>query len=76
MLIGPDAYSYVFDGQWGYLDYALASSSLTSQVDGVGEWHINADEPACWITIPTSRPPASLAACTTPTSSVSRITTR
>jgi predicted extracellular nuclease len=45
-LIGADAYSYVFDGQWGYLDHALASSSLTSQVAGVGEWHINADEPS------------------------------
>ena len=44
--IGPDAYSYVFDGQWGYLDHALSSSSLTSQVSGVTEWHINADEPS------------------------------
>ena len=25
---GDDAYSYVFDGQWGYLDYVMASSSL------------------------------------------------
>lgn len=44
-LIGPDAYSFVFDGQAGTLDYALANSSLTSQVTGVTEWHINADEP-------------------------------
>ncbi len=29
-LLGPDAYSYVFDGQWGYLDHALASASMTS----------------------------------------------
>ena len=43
--IGPSAYSYVFDGESGYLDYALASASLTGQVSGVGEWHINADEP-------------------------------
>jgi len=42
---GREAYSYVFDGQWGYLDYALASKSLVSQVTGVGEWHINTDEP-------------------------------
>lgn len=41
---GPLAYSYVFDGQFGYLDYALSSESLTSQVTGVTEWHINADE--------------------------------
>ena len=45
-LIGPDAYSYVFDGQWGYLDYALASPSLAAQVTGAAEYHINADEPA------------------------------
>lgn len=38
-------YSYVFDGQAGYLDHALASSSLVSQVTGATEWHINADEP-------------------------------
>jgi predicted extracellular nuclease len=25
---GADAYGYVFDGQWGYLDHALASSTL------------------------------------------------
>jgi predicted extracellular nuclease len=43
--LGPYAYSYVFDGQAGYLDHALSSSSLTPQVRGVAEWHINADEP-------------------------------
>jgi len=41
---GPAAYSYVFDGQLGYLDHALANPSLTPQVTGVTEWHINADE--------------------------------
>ncbi|MCB8928440.1 MAG: ExeM/NucH family extracellular endonuclease [Ardenticatenaceae bacterium] len=41
----PNAYSYVFEGQVGTLDYALASSSLTAQVSGVTDWHINADEP-------------------------------
>jgi predicted extracellular nuclease len=44
--IGADAYSYVFDGQWGYLDHALGSPSLASQVTAVAEWHINADEPS------------------------------
>ncbi|BCS32211.1 hypothetical protein TBR22_A14210 [Luteitalea sp. TBR-22] len=39
------AYSYVFDGESGYLDHALASPSLAAQVTGVTEWHINADEP-------------------------------
>lgn len=42
---GPDAYSYVFDGQWGYLDHALASATLVAQVTGSGDHHINADEP-------------------------------
>ena len=44
-LLGAKAYSYVFDGQSGYLDHALASPSLVAQVTGVTEWHINADEP-------------------------------
>jgi hypothetical protein len=44
-LQGGAAYSYAFDGQWGYLDHALASQSLAAQVTGVTEWHINADEP-------------------------------
>jgi|GEM_PF-265352 len=43
--LGPFAYSYVFNGQAGYLDHALASASLTPQVTGATEWHINADEP-------------------------------
>jgi len=42
---GEDAYSYVFDGQTGYLDYSLASASLASQITGIADWHINADEP-------------------------------
>ena len=41
---GLGAYSYVFDGQLGYLDHALANASLAPQVTGVAEWHINADE--------------------------------
>ena len=44
--IGADvAYSYIFDGQAGYLDYALANDALLAQVTGVHEWHINTDEP-------------------------------
>ena len=43
---GEGAYGYVFDGQWGYLDHALASASLVGQVKGTGEYHINADEPS------------------------------
>jgi uncharacterized protein len=43
---GEDAYSYVFDGQWGYLDQALGSASMTHQVTGVADYHINSDEPS------------------------------
>lgn len=42
---GSSAYSYVFDAQSGYLDHALGSASLSGQVTGAAEWHINADEP-------------------------------
>jgi hypothetical protein len=44
-LQGEDAYSYVFDGQWGSLDHALASPGLRRQVSGADVWHVNADEP-------------------------------
>ncbi|MER7074122.1 ExeM/NucH family extracellular endonuclease [Terrabacter sp. NPDC000476] len=43
---GREAYSYAFDGQWGYLDHALGSASIARQVTGVGDWHVNADEPS------------------------------
>jgi predicted extracellular nuclease len=44
--IGSDAaYSYVFNGQSGYLDHGLASASLFPQITGATEWHINTDEP-------------------------------
>ncbi|HEV2856590.1 MAG TPA: ExeM/NucH family extracellular endonuclease [Thermoanaerobaculia bacterium] len=43
-ILGPAAYSYLFDSQLGHLDYAFANSSLTPRVTGVGAWHINADE--------------------------------
>ncbi len=42
---GEYAYSYVFDGQLGYLDHALASAGLVGDITGVTDWHINADEP-------------------------------
>jgi uncharacterized protein len=38
-------YSYIFNGETGSLDHALASDSLVSQISGATEWHINADEP-------------------------------
>ena len=42
---GEFAYSYVFDAQFGYLDYALVSSSLYQQISGATAWHINSEEP-------------------------------
>ena len=42
--LGDDAYSFVFDGQIGTLDYALANDALAESVVGVTEWHVNADE--------------------------------
>ncbi len=39
-------YSYVFDGEAGYLDHALATPSLSAQIAGAAHWRINADEPA------------------------------
>lgn len=38
-------YSFVFNGESGTLDYALANPELAGQVLAVEEWHINADEP-------------------------------
>ena len=43
---GDSAYSFIFDGQSGALDHALASASLVPQVAETIEWHVNADEPA------------------------------
>lgn len=42
--VGDDAYTYLFDGQLGYLDYAMANGALLSQVSGTTAWHINGDE--------------------------------
>jgi hypothetical protein len=42
---GLQSYSYVFEGQAGALDHALASATLVSQISAAAEWHINADEP-------------------------------
>lgn len=42
---GPDAYSFVFNGEAGQLDYALARADLLPFVGGAGVWHTNTDEP-------------------------------
>ena len=42
---GENAYGYVYDGQIGYLDHALANLSLAENIADVNFWHNNADEP-------------------------------
>jgi hypothetical protein len=42
---GPDAHTFVFDGDAGRLDHALARTDLLPFVGGAGVWHTNADEP-------------------------------
>ncbi|BEH12939.1 extracelullar DNA degradation protein EddB [Marinobacter shengliensis] len=42
---GEQAYSYVFFGQAGYLDHALANEALAGKVKDTSIWTINADEP-------------------------------
>jgi hypothetical protein len=42
---GEFAYGYLFNGESGYLDYALTNAGLSTQVTGATAWHINADEP-------------------------------
>lgn len=38
-------YSYVFRGQSGSMDHAMATQTLAADVTGVATWHINSDEP-------------------------------
>ncbi len=57
-LEGEYAYSYVFDGMLGYLDYAMASASLADNVTGAEAWAINADEPSILDYDMTFKPPA------------------
>jgi len=43
-ILGEAAYSYLYDGKIGYLDYAMANRTLAEYVADVTVWHINADE--------------------------------
>ena len=38
-------YSFLYRGQSGSLDHAMATDALADDVTGIGTWHINADEP-------------------------------
>ncbi|RIK17121.1 MAG: hypothetical protein DCC50_02715 [Acidobacteria bacterium] len=56
--VGEYAYSYVFDGMLGYLDYAMASAALQGRVVDAQPWNINADEPSVLDYDMTHKPPA------------------
>lgn len=43
--VGDEAYTFVFDGQLGTLDYIMATRPMLNWVEGVTVFHINADEP-------------------------------
>ncbi|KML48745.1 endonuclease [Burkholderia cepacia] len=56
--VGDAAYSYVFRGEAGSLDHALATSTLAARVKAVHIWHINADEPVALQSVPDYKTPA------------------
>ncbi|WP_175689189.1 ExeM/NucH family extracellular endonuclease [Burkholderia anthina] len=59
---GHAGYSYVFHGEAGNLDHALATAPLAARVKAVHAWHINADEPAALQSVPDYKTPAQRAA--------------
>jgi predicted extracellular nuclease len=59
---GHAGYSYVFRGEAGNLDHALATSPLAARVKAVQTWHINADEPVALQSVPDYKTPAHQAA--------------
>ena len=66
----------MFDGQLGYLDYALAGTALADDVTGAGAWHINADEPSLIDYDMTFKQPARRTRCGRPTPTARATTTR
>ncbi|WP_231917756.1 ExeM/NucH family extracellular endonuclease [Microbacterium pygmaeum] len=42
----PASYTYVFDGQLGSLDHALAGPGIVGEVTDAAVWNVNADEPS------------------------------
>lgn len=42
----PESWSYVYDGQVGYLDHILSSASMSQQVVKAFTWDVNASEPS------------------------------
>jgi predicted extracellular nuclease len=57
-LAGPHAYSYVYNGQAGYLDHVLADAAAARHVVAAQAWHINADEPAAFSYAPAPGAPS------------------
>ncbi|MFJ4292317.1 ExeM/NucH family extracellular endonuclease [Cupriavidus sp. NPDC089707] len=57
-LAGAQAYSYVYNGQAGYLDHVLADAAAARHVVAVQAWHINADEPAAFSYAPAPGAPS------------------
>ncbi|MEM0911225.1 MAG: ExeM/NucH family extracellular endonuclease [Pseudomonadota bacterium] len=43
--IGAEAFSFIFRGAVGTLDYVLANESASALITGIAEWNINASEP-------------------------------
>lgn len=58
LLPAADRYSYVYFGERGTLDYALASPSLARQIRGFAYWHVNADEAPLLSYFTTYNPPS------------------
>ncbi|WP_175722351.1 ExeM/NucH family extracellular endonuclease [Burkholderia ambifaria] len=59
---GNAGYTYVFRGEAGNLDHALATPPLAARVKAVHTWHINADEPIALQAVPDYKTPAQQAA--------------
>jgi predicted extracellular nuclease len=60
--VGNAGYTYVFRGEAGNLDHALATPPLAARVKAVHAWHINADEPIALQAVPDYKTPAQQAA--------------
>ena len=43
--LANEDYSFIFRGQSGTLDHAMATEALAKDVTGIATWHINSDEP-------------------------------
>ena len=46
MKYDPSSWSYIYDGQAGYLDHILSSATMTTQVLDAFSWDVNASEPS------------------------------